>query len=164
MRQKRLQNLQKFELSLFHSRELFNFALDEVGTIRTLVREELRPSKVVSFKAERRRYYPLIDWTLDDNSRLNFGSSVRDRINSETSGDSRNGKSNLELTKDKLTSEIPAPSHSESQRDPSTNTSIRATTATIDQGLPRGLRGPKWSNFQTCPKLMMRASMSVLSV
>ena len=53
--EERLPHLQKFELSLFHSRELFNFALDEVGTIRTLVREELRPSKVVSFKAERRR-------------------------------------------------------------------------------------------------------------
>ena len=31
---------------------------------------------------------------------------------SETTGDGRNGKSNLELTKDKLISEIPAPSPS----------------------------------------------------
>ena len=35
---------------------LFDFALDEVGTIRTLLHEELRPSKGVTFKTCRRRY------------------------------------------------------------------------------------------------------------
>ena len=35
---------------------MFDFALDEVGTIRTLLHEELRPSQVVPFKTCRRRY------------------------------------------------------------------------------------------------------------
>ena len=37
---------------------LFDFALDEVevGTIRTLLHEELRPSQVVAFKTRRRGY------------------------------------------------------------------------------------------------------------
>ena len=35
---------------------MFDFALDEVGTIRTLLHEELRPSPGVTFKTCRRRY------------------------------------------------------------------------------------------------------------
>ena len=35
---------------------LFDFALDEVGTIRTLLHEELRPSIAVAFKTGRTRY------------------------------------------------------------------------------------------------------------
>ena len=51
----RLPNLQKCELSLFRARELFNFAQDEEGTTRTRLREELRPSEVVTIKTGRRR-------------------------------------------------------------------------------------------------------------
>ena len=35
---------------------MFDFALDEVETIRTLLREELRPSIGVTIKTRRRRY------------------------------------------------------------------------------------------------------------
>ena len=56
----RLPNLQKCELSLFHSTELFNFAKEQVETIRTRLREELRPSPVVTIKTGRRRYIYII--------------------------------------------------------------------------------------------------------
>ena len=34
----------------------FDFPLDEVGAIRSLLHEELRPSRFVTFKTQRRRY------------------------------------------------------------------------------------------------------------
>ena len=39
-----LPNLQKRKLRLFHSTKLFHFAKEQVETIRTRLREELRPS------------------------------------------------------------------------------------------------------------------------
>ena len=36
--------------------ETFDFALDEVGSIGTLLRALLRPSQVVAFNSQRRRY------------------------------------------------------------------------------------------------------------
>ena len=39
---------------------LFDFGLDEVGTIRTLLREELRPRYSVTFNSRRRRYVVVV--------------------------------------------------------------------------------------------------------
>ena len=47
---------QKCELALSHTRELFDFGEERVETIRTLLREELRPSQSVRIKKERIRY------------------------------------------------------------------------------------------------------------
>ena len=52
----RLPNLQKCELSLFRATKLFYFAKEQVETIRTRLREELRPSYYVTIKTGRRRY------------------------------------------------------------------------------------------------------------
>ena len=51
----RLPNLQKCELSLFRARELFNFAKEQVETIRTRLSALLRPSYDVTFNSHRRR-------------------------------------------------------------------------------------------------------------
>ena len=48
-------NLPKHELSLFLSRELFDFALDEIGINFGEFGEELRSGPVVTFKTRRRR-------------------------------------------------------------------------------------------------------------
>ena len=44
---------------------LFDFALDEVGTIRAGLHEELRPGKAVAFNSRRRRLYHINGDNLD---------------------------------------------------------------------------------------------------
>ena len=80
-------------MSLFQTTKLFDFALDEVGTIRTGLHEALRSSKVVTYYYLLRLVLKVTLWlgrSFDRRSVLMVSTSSRAKSNNSVAGNKLN--------------------------------------------------------------------------